>query len=350
MALFEVKSVDTGVFESELRDFLPDTMIDIHTHVWLKSFRVLRKNDGRTVTWPSLVAPENPVDHLLETYRLMFPGKKVTPLIFSSLGTRQDDFTAANGYIADAAKKNQLPALLFARPDWDGDRLDEELSKGGFLGIKVYLSLSDVSIPRNRIAIFDFLPHAQLEVVNRRKGIVMLHIPRDARIKDPLNVAQTLTIAEKYTDLSLVIAHAGRAYCEEDMGDAFDRLAPARGVLFDISANTNAKVFETLLRKVGPERILFGSDLPITRMRMKRISESGRYVNLVGKGLYGDVSGDPNMREVSDIEAAQHTFFLYEEQLAFKAAAIQAGLNDKDVEQVFNGNAKTIIEQAGGTL
>ena len=39
MALFEVKDIDRKIYETELRDFLPEKMIDIHTHVWLSSLR-----------------------------------------------------------------------------------------------------------------------------------------------------------------------------------------------------------------------------------------------------------------------------------------------------------------------
>ena len=33
MSLFEVKKVDRDVYEQELKDFLPDKIIDIHTPV-----------------------------------------------------------------------------------------------------------------------------------------------------------------------------------------------------------------------------------------------------------------------------------------------------------------------------
>ena len=35
MALFEVKDYDKKVYEEELKDFLPDKILDVHTHVWL---------------------------------------------------------------------------------------------------------------------------------------------------------------------------------------------------------------------------------------------------------------------------------------------------------------------------
>ena len=120
-----------------------------------------------------------------------------------------------------------------------------------------------------------------------------------------------------------------------------------RSLCFDISANTNARVFERLIRCVGPRRILFGSDLPVTRMRMRRVTREGRYVNLVPRGLYGDVSGDPNMGELDGPAAARLTFFLYEEIDAFRRAALRTGLTPGDVADVFHRNAARLLRGAG---
>ena len=35
MALFTVTEHDRRVYEEELRDFLPEKIFDVHTHVWL---------------------------------------------------------------------------------------------------------------------------------------------------------------------------------------------------------------------------------------------------------------------------------------------------------------------------
>jgi predicted TIM-barrel fold metal-dependent hydrolase len=117
-------------------------------------------------------------------------------------------------------------------------------------------------------------------------------------------------------------------------------------MMFDFSANTNAQVFEQLIRAVGSRRILFGSDLPITRMRMRRICEKGNYVNLVPRGLYGDVSEDPHMREVDGPEAETLSLFLYEQIEAFRRAAERTALTRRDIEDVFYYNAVRMINQA----
>ena len=343
--LLEIRDVDRRFYREKLEGFLPDRIIDAHTHVWRKDFRKAPPT-GRAVTWPLRVAEQGPVEELIETYRLLFPGKSVQPLMFSFVESHEDDFESANAYVGCAADGHGFPALVFASPQWSAERFEREIREGGFLGAKVYLTLAPSHIAADQIRIFDFLPHHQLEVLDRHRWIVMLHIPRSGRLRDPVNLADMLEIERRYPNAQVIIAHVGRAYCPEDVGDAFAVLAQTERLLFDISANTNAAVFEQLIRTVGPRRILFGSDLPITRMRMHRICENGAYVNLVPRGLYGDVSDDRHMREVDGAEADALSFFLYEEIDAFRRAAQAEGLTSQDIEDVFHGNAVRMIETA----
>jgi len=349
--LFSVKPVDMEHYRSRLRDFLPDRIVDIHTHVYrAQDLRrrdlASREKERRLVTWPSRVASENPIEHLVETYRLMFPDKTVTPLIFPTVGERAD-FDALNAYVAQVARREGFPALLFADPLWDEDEFERKIEEGGFLGAKVYLSTAPAYIPADEIRIFDFIPHHQLEVLHRRGWILMLHIPRSGRLGDPVNLAQMLEIERLYPRCRTIIAHVGRAYCSESVGNAFDVLADTEHLMFDISANTNEEVFRGLIETVGPRRILFGSDLPVARMRMRRVCEKGVYVNIVPPGLYGDVSGDPHLREAAPDEAEKLSFFMYEIIEAFHKAAEKTGLSRADIEDVFFNNAQRLLPRAG---
>jgi hypothetical protein len=289
---------------------------------------------------------DNSIEDLIETYELLFPGKRVTPMIFSSVRPG-DDMDRLNDYVARSARKADCPALLYSHPTWDADELERRITEGGFVGIKSYLDLAPAYLPRQEIRIYDFFPPHQLEVIDRLGKVVMLHIPRDGRLRDPINLAQMVEIDTRYPRAHVIIAHVGRAYCEEDVGDAFEVLRNTTRLVFDFSANTNAWVFEQLIRAVGPRRVLFGSDLPILRMRMKRICRDGRYINIVPEGMYGDVSDDPNMGEASGTEAGELTFFMYEELKAFKHAAGKTGLNDSDLESIFYGNSRSLLESAG---
>jgi predicted TIM-barrel fold metal-dependent hydrolase len=346
MPIVEVRPHDREIYERSLRDFVPDRLIDIHSHVWLARNEHRAVGPSRVVSWPDRVAPENPIEDHLECYRLLFPGKTVTPCIFAGLIDEVSE-EASNAYVRESARAHNLPALLFTLPQWSGEEVERRVLEGGFQGIKGYLNLAPAYLPRQEIRVFDFLPPHQLEVMNRHGWMVMLHVPRDARLRDPVNLAQVLEIEERFPLLQLVLAHVGRAYCEEDVGDAFQVLKDTRRLVFDFSANCNEHVFEQALRAVGPKRFLFGSDLPILRMRTRRICENGVYVNLVPRGLYGDLRGDRNMREIDGPEAERLTFFMYEELLALRRAAETVGLSAADIQDIFYGNAARLLEAAG---
>jgi len=347
--MINITPFDVEFYQKNLWAFLPERIIDIHTHVWLDEHRKKHQAaESRLATWPSKVAKDNSIEDLKKTYDLLFPGKQVSALMFS-MPESGDGLDILNDYVTKSSQKSGFPALIFASPDWDADEFKNKILEGGFIGAKVYLSFAPAYIPANEIRIFDFTPIHQLQVLNDLGGILMLHIPRPNRLKDPVNLAQLLEIEEKYPNIKLIIAHVGRAYCNEDIGNAFDILSKTKNMLFDISANSNQFVFEQLIQAVSPKRIIFGSDLPILRMRARRITENGTYINIIPKGLYGDVSGDKNMREVSGDEADKITFFLYEEIDAFRRAANVTGITKSDIEDIFCNNASHLITLAKKT-
>ena len=342
MSLFPVTDYDREVYETQIRDFLPKKLIDIHTHTYLKDFKGPAPKTLRVVTWPSLVAEDNSIEDHQEAYRLFFPGKEVSALMFANISIN-DDQRAANDYVAKAARQTGWPALYFAKPGQSAEELEKEIIRGGFLGIKGYLAMSPEYIPEAEIRVFDFFPKHQLKVIDKLGGIVMLHIPRHGRLKDPVNIAQICELKQEFPNIRLIIAHIGRAYVPGDVGDAFQKLSGCADLLFDFCANTCEFAMTKMLEAVGPERVMFGSDMPICRMRMRRIEENNTYINLIPPGLYGDPRQDSHLREVSAEEAKKLTFFMYEEILAFKRAAANVGLTRADVEKAFFGNADALI-------
>lgn len=197
MALFDVTSYDRKVYEGELRDFLPEKIFDVHTHVWLDALTEKKPAQPgevkRVVTWPSLVAKEDSIEDLQETYRLMFPGKEVKALMFTSKVTE-----ANNQYVAECSRRSGFPALYYSHPEQSADEVEQKIREGGFLGLKSYLALSPKYIPEKEIRIFDFFPKHQLSRMNELGAIVMLHIPRDGRLKDPVNLAQIMEIKKEF--------------------------------------------------------------------------------------------------------------------------------------------------------
>ena len=344
MALFEVTDYDRKIYEEELKDFLPDKIIDIHTHVWLDKFLDKTPKPGfvkRTVTWPTLVALDNSIEDLQETYRLMFPGKEVSAMMFTSKG----GWVENNNYVSESAKKTGWPALYYSDPAETPEELEAHIRNGGFLGVKCYLNRTPMYLPEKEIRVFDFFPKNHLAVLDRMGAIAMLHIPRDGRLKDPVNLAQITELKQEFPNVRLIIAHIGRAYTKFDVGDAFETLDKL-DLMYDFCANCCEYAITEVLRHAGPKKLMFGTDMPILRMRTHRIEENNTYINLVPPGLYGDPKQDSHLREVTAEEAEKITFFAYEELLAFKRACKTLGLTRQDVEDVMYNNAYNLIEGA----
>lgn len=342
MALFEVYDYDRKVWEEELKDFLPKKIIDVHTHVYRKEYfdpTFKRK----VIRWPSLVAADDPIEDLQETYRLLFPGKDVKALMFvgGKTGKAQN-----NEYLSRVSKETGWPALYYSNPAQSADEIEEMIRKGGFLGLKSYLSLAPSYIPTKEVRIFDFFPKHQLERLNELGAICMCHVPRDGRLKDPVNVAQIAEIKEEFPNVRFIVAHIGRAYVSTDIGNAFETLDKYPDLMYDFSANCSEYVITEALRHAGSKHLMFGTDMPILRMRTHRIEENGTYINLVPPGLYGGAEKDPHLREVSEEEAKEITFFAYEELLSLKRACETLGLTSSDVEDLMYNNANNLIEGA----
>lgn len=335
MALLDVKPYDVEFYEKNLKDFLPDTFIDCHTHIWLDEQNHFCEAPIRSCAWPNMVAPDNSVEDLNETNELLFPGKKVISVLYGSPQI-SIDLKKNNDYVAACAEKYGYPALYISHPTQSCESIEREIAKHPcFKGLKVYLEFAPSYIPTNEVRIYDFLPEKHLALADKHGWVVQLHISRPKRLADPVNYVILKEIEDKYPNLQLIVAHLGRAYADEDLGDALEYLKDTKKTIWDFTANTNANVMQKVLEYFGPDRLIYGTDFPIFRMKARRTVENGFYINEIPEGSLGDVSADKHMREIPYPEAEKITFFIYEEIDSCRRACEKLGLGKEDVEKIF---------------
>ena len=344
-ALLDVKPYDRQYYEERLRPFLPERFIDCHSHIWLKEFHHQGSMRAGSQNWPRLVAADNSMEDLNETNRLLFPQNTVVPVVYGDPMITIDR-QRNNRYVAQKARECSSAALYLSHPSQSVEELEREvLADPIFKGLKVYLQFSPDYIPADEIRIYDFLPKEHLALANKHKWVVQLHIARPRRLADPVNYCQLLEIEQNYPDLQLLVAHLGRAYANQDVGQALEYLKHTEKTVWDFTANTNDWVIEQVLNYFGPDRLIYGSDFPIFRMRARRVVENGVYINEIPQGLFPKeaVCGDAHMREIPYPEAEKITFFIYEEINACRLACERLGLGRQDAEKIFYANSARIF-------
>ncbi|MBQ7236711.1 MAG: amidohydrolase family protein [Clostridia bacterium] len=331
---FDLTEYDKRVYQEEIDGFLPKNIIDVHTHVYTVASK---KQKTGPVYWPSRVAIDNSVEDITKTYKDLFPNQKVIPVIFGSPSGYLD---IANAYCSEKSKEYGYPALFLSHYNDRAEFIEEQVIKGGFQGLKPYLNNCKDGVVGKNADIYEFLNPEHLRVADKHGWKVMLHISKPDRLKDPSNIKELMDIEQKYPNVKLIVAHIGRAYSPEDLGDAFETLKHTKNMLFDFCANTLPEATERCINAVGTKRIMFGSDLPIAKMRMYRIVENGYYINVVPRGLYGDLTNAEHMRETDEKNV---TNFMYEIIRGFKKTVNKLELTKADVEDIMCNNAAKLF-------
>ena len=123
---------DKKVYSEEIAEFLPQNIVDTHTHVYIKDGESKTSGEERKgcVQWTKMVAEDCSIEDLVQTYKDLLPGKNVKPVIFGSPTARPLEKT--NDYIVDCMKKTNYPGLFCTHSDMSAEYVEEQVIKGGF--------------------------------------------------------------------------------------------------------------------------------------------------------------------------------------------------------------------------
>ena len=332
---FKLNDVDREFYASRLRGFMPRRIFDFHAHVGEpQHFQPLSLQRLRT-NWALECGYILPFDDLRDAYRQLFPDSEVDALCFP-FPIREARLSASNAYVADKIKKGESSGLYTPDPTEDAEKLRRALVEGTFSGIKPYPDLVR-GRSEAEVSIFDYVPRAHLEVVEELGLVLLLHLPRPGRLKDPANLTELHEIVREFPRLKLVLAHIGRSYCPSFALEGIPKLTDCPTVLYDIAAVLNPEVLAFALREVGPGRLLFGTDFPITFLRGRQEWRGEKYVNLSSQMFMW------NVERRGPAEEARYTLFIYEQLRALREACEREGVCQGDVERVLYSNAMALL-------
>ncbi|MBN2291719.1 MAG: amidohydrolase family protein [Pirellulales bacterium] len=344
--VWEYTDVDRAFWQEHLEDWMPEEVFDAHTHVNEPRFCTEEiTEEMRRQYWVSEVGEPIGAADAARCDKLVFPDRKVSKIVFGHPSLSYD-IEGSNRALQEECVARGWYRLAVTLPQWTVEEVAAELDQPGVLGTKVYYALISHD-PNSRdkhieASIFEFLPRHQLELLDSRGSMVILHVPKADRLGHPDNIREIKEIRRDYPNIMLVIAHLGRSYTLPHAQEALPQLADDEGLLFDNSAVMNPDVHRYALETLGPERILYGTDNPIFYMRGRRQWKGRSYINRTSYPFYFNKE-----RESQEIEAG-YTLYMYEALLALKNACDDLKLTREQVEGILCGNARLVVRRVQG--
>lgn len=314
----EYTDFDREIWESELQDFVPDAVVDVHAHCWCDDYAGTNPGapcDG--MRFPGGYA------ELRKCADTIFPGRK-NGFNLLAVPVPGMDCHGYQEYMGGQLRENPLHlASTAVVPSLSGKDLDGYIRKYGFTGLKPYrLHAADPDTCRIR----DYLPEEQIEVANEHGITITLHMSRRDGIADKYNQQDLAELTAKYPRVRWILAHCARAFNAYMLEESIFFLRDLPHISYDLSAVCDTRTHYLLFKHEKLERLMFGSDNLIAGM------DHGKYVTW-GRGW--TFQGEANVTHCD----GRATTVVYEQLRCMKQAADMAGLSKDDVGRIFWRNA-----------
>jgi hypothetical protein len=324
----ELTDFDKKLWHRELEDFVPGSIFDFHTHLWSEEFAGANLETGSPLRMDIDLAA-------LRTWSdAIFPGRHFGFLTLPTPLTGID-IAGHNRWIVEQAGRYTPPSRDFPvftavliTPDMKPEDLQALASNAQVAALKPYRSFAaDPADAR----ITDFFPEKQMEVADALGLAVVLHLSKVEGPADRDNLIDLETFTRRYSNIKWVLAHCARAFNPVFLEESIHILKNLPSTWIDTSAVNDSYSHYLLFKHFDRKRILFGTDnVSAGSYRGKYITYGYAWEGYAGKGEL----------EHCDPRA---TFVVYEQLRCQKQAAIMAGLSAAEVEEMFSGNAGTLL-------
>lgn len=318
-----------------LNDFLPDKIFDAHMHIC------------NYQTAPLLVAGlDYGLELNLEKYKAEMKDLLCSPKVWRAnmIGypdaTGKPDFDAiikkSDDFLIGELNKDDLNVgEIIVSPNDTVETLERRISAHpNIRGFKCYHVFAPKEVTWNS-DIGEYLPESVWEVANRHKLVITLHMVKDLAFADEGNQKYIIEMAKKYPDATLILAHAARSFASWTAIENIHKVAHLENVWFDFSAVCESPTMFQIMRKIGLNRCMWGSDYMVCRGRGKAIS--------LADGFYWIYQSD------LDNFASKTTFKSWligtENLMATRQACILAELKEAQIEDLFYNNAVSLFER-----
>lgn len=312
---------DRELFARQLDTFVPARVFDAHAHLYRAALF-----SGKP---PDLVSlfPEMGLPEFSKIIDDITPGRKTSGLFFG-WPALENNIPANNRFVRDQVRRDpNSRAQMLITPSMDPEFVREAVREG-FAGLKCYHVYSSEK-PTFDSHIPAYLPEEHVRIAHEEGLSITLHMVRARAMADASNQQTIRTWASKYPNARFILAHAARGFNPHHTIEGIGCLHGLRNVWCDTSAVTDSGAFEAIVRTLGADRLLYGSDAPVSHLRGRCVAVGDSFLwisasNTSFSTAYGQIS--PTLVGLESLRV-------------LKMACLNLNLSDSQVERIFWGNA-----------
>ena len=265
-----VNEVDHEFYRREIESFLPDRIYDAHTHLWCHD----------CVGWS---VPGAPQDVGLEEYKRLMQdvhGPRPTNALFIPFTTsvELESRQQANQWVSDHTRVDPSNrGIFFIHPKDDPEWVRQEVRRLGLHGLKCYHTMSDVD-PTWEADIEAFLPEPLIAGADQEGWVITLHMVKSRSVAEPANIACIRRYCETYPNMRLILAHSARGFQPAHNLEGLPQLTGLDNLYFDTSANCEPIAHQSIMRIIGHDKLMYGTDLPVSHFRGRSLSAADSFI------------------------------------------------------------------------
>ena len=317
-----------------LNDFLPDRIFDAHLHLFDSAFAPeIAKGGGFNVSQRA------DFQDYLDFMKPFFGEKREVRANFITApdATMTDpDSSNRKASVAFIAKQlEQFPGNVgevMVGPKDTVEDIEKQLIHPAIKGFKCYHVTAEKK-PTSQAAIGEYLPESAWQVADQRGLVITLHMVKDLALADPVNYTYIQEMATRYPNAKLILAHCARAFAAWTGVETVDKIKHLDNVYYDFSAICESPAMFQILRKVGKDKCMWGSDFPVCRL-------SGRSVSLAD-GFYW--INARVMEHFNNPDQLHYWQYSTENLMAVRQTCQMLDLSQDRIEDLFWNNAMTLF-------
>lgn len=317
-----------------LDGFLPDEMFDAHAHIYDKSFIPQMYQPGGCFSIHEKVTPAEYMQDMSQ----VIGNRKVHLNMIATPDEKMADATSPLRKQCTAFLKDTLEKFpghvgeVMCGPDDTVEDLEKQLVHPGVIGFKCY-HVCAKNKPTWQAAIGEYLPEAAWEAANKHHLCITLHMVRDKALADPVNYEYIISMAKKYPDAVLILAHAARSFAAWTGLETVDKIKDLDNVWYDFGAVCESPAMFQIIRKAGLSKCMWGSDFPVALLAGKAISLADSFYWINAKDL-NSFAGPTTF----------HGWTIATENLmAHRQVCLMLDLKEREIEDLFCNNAKRLF-------